>query len=487
MRAPAQSSHHYFMVTSQGASATRWLTFVLASNPAVFAAHGHFPIDSVTSGRFQKETSAGDSHSLTLGNAARELYEAHGIEEVFGAYRATKPEASVYGNIHSYTLEELMGRREKGLDHISQFVVANVVRHPVSYVESHSSLVGKAERHPDVYKSYADDMFPKALREFRELFLLDCPDFREFLAFAVSCYSALYVARDLGYEEVRHFRMEALTSDADTLAAFCRALTGLDYDRAELRFFIESGAINRHRESSRSTDPRALCRAWPAWKRDVAAVMFSETALARFERVGYEIDMLRERVDTAEPARDAAPSLYDRLEAMDGKHPYLALLEQGAGATHDAGPSSQPRLVASEAGYNIVEFEHEFFVVSQGLGEVNVAEGARTLIERHGDDQISVVATLDEARKRIRQRAGAAQQAGYAHLPRLVDTLFGFNIVHYLRNFFALKQNLGEVDLAADIATLSKRYSSKEVIVADTLESARTQVRGLVKKDDVPE
>src|SRR5271154_4878003 len=73
----------YFLVTSQGVSATRWIAFALASHPRVFAAHGHYAIDSVVARKFEREAAMNDSAPLTLGNEARAFYDDHDINGVF--------------------------------------------------------------------------------------------------------------------------------------------------------------------------------------------------------------------------------------------------------------------------------------------------------------------------------------------------------------------------------------------------------------------
>lgn len=319
----------YFIVTSQGVSATRWLAFALASHPKVFAAHGHFAIDSVANGKFQQEKSKDDVEALSDGNAALDLYEASEIDDIFAAYRSLRPDADAYGNVHSYTLDDLLRRRGKNARN-REFALANVVRHPVSYIDSHFCLVRKAERHPMVYRSYAFDQFPRALRKFRELFRVDCPDFREFLAFATSCYSVLNVARDLAHQQYQHHRMESLTTDGNALGAFCETLTGLTYRQEDLDAFVTSGPINRHRKLSDSADPWTIYRAWPYWKREIAAMMIPETVLASFENVGYELGMLRHGRGEAKSASAAVPCLADFLKSMDENHPLLGVLRERA-------------------------------------------------------------------------------------------------------------------------------------------------------------
>ena len=393
----------YFLVTSQGVSATRWIAFALASHRKVFAAHGHFTINSVVAGKFEQEKAKDDTGALSLGNAARELYETNDIDGIFAAYRSARPEAEAYGNVHSYTLDGLQ-RQLKNSGASSKFAIANVVRHPVSYIESHFSLVRKAEAHPDVYQDYEWQLFPQALAEFRELFLVDCPDFREFLAFAASCYSVLIVARDLGYQRFRHYQMESLTTDSDALAAFCQTLTGLVYSREELSSLIAAGAINRHRKPSARADERDIYDGWARWKKDIAAVMISETTLKKFEKVGYDIGMLRDGVGRAETESAPAPCLADCLKVMDEDHPLLALLRNDAVAAKRS--EAQPVLLESMLGYNIVQLGAEFFVVSEKIGEVHVTEGAQVLIKRYGNKGVMVADTIEEARTRIRNASG---------------------------------------------------------------------------------
>ncbi len=57
-------------------------------------------------------------------------------------------------------------------------------------------------------------------------------------------------------------------------------------------------------------------------------------------------------------------------------------------------------------GYNIVQFGTEFFVLNQSIGEVHVTDGAQALIERHGNKQVMVADTIEEARTCIRRACG---------------------------------------------------------------------------------
>src|ERR1700752_296739 len=91
-----------FLVTTPGLSATRWLSFVLASRPDVYVAHGKHSLESIVHGRFDKERQSGDRSSLALGNVMSEFYHCRSLSEVFDIYREFMPRAMAYGNVHSY-------------------------------------------------------------------------------------------------------------------------------------------------------------------------------------------------------------------------------------------------------------------------------------------------------------------------------------------------------------------------------------------------
>ncbi len=83
------------------------------------------------------------------------------------------------------------------------------------------------------------------------------------------------MSRDLAHEQFQHYRMETF-ANAKALGAFCQ-VTRLNYTQEQLGPFVASGAINRHRKTSDSTDPRTIYRSWPKWKQDIVSVMIPES------------------------------------------------------------------------------------------------------------------------------------------------------------------------------------------------------------------
>src|SRR5205823_15073874 len=119
--------------------------------------------------------------SLTRGNETRDFYESRPLEEVLSLYRGLWPEARAHGCVHAYTVHSLAraARRAQTLDGMR---IVNIVRHPVDWIASHYALVRSSEQHPRLYQQYLDEVFPQVLREFPELYLLKCPDYRAFVA-----------------------------------------------------------------------------------------------------------------------------------------------------------------------------------------------------------------------------------------------------------------------------------------------------------------
>jgi hypothetical protein len=496
----ADTRNREFIVTSQGVSATRWLAFVLASNPKVFVAHGHFPIDSIARSTFDKERTRDDKESLRIGNQSDDFYQNAGLDEVFATYRKTYPNAVACGNVHSYTLDGLLQQHP---DELAKYAVANVVRHPISYVESHTRLVRKSEPHPAIYDGYAANLFPAAVRSVPELLLIDCPDYREFLAFVVSCYSVLQVDRDLSHEKFKHFRMETLTSEPKLLKDFCKNVTGLNYSLTQLEAFINKGPINRHRRAKSKTDPLAIYQDWPHWKRDIVALMLADATLKRFENLDYDVAMLREpSAFKAAGPRDAAPCLADALNAMDENHPLLMknypppVTATNAGTPLPSNASVQ--LLESLAGYNLVRSGEHVYAIRQAVGKVDVTVGPQALLEQYGPEDLMVADTPDAARTRIelkilsrrleaieadRQRFVEIDKRTY-NLEELQQRLFHIEQLQ-IEQFVKLSETGGS--LAAEVRGLQshiQKLSEANASIANEALAARNQLNQIRVKTE---
>src|SRR5262245_29669801 len=254
-------SPRFFGVTNPGLSATRWLAHVLGAHPDVYVAHGKHALDSVQHEDFEKAKETAGIDSLVHGNDMAGFYAASSLEEVLARYQEEMPAARAFGFVHTYTVHTLV-RAARRHETLGQMCIQNLVRHPITYIASHYSLVRQAEKYPKLYAHYVGRVFPEAVKEYPELILLECPDYRAFVAFVVSCFGVANLIRDLSYPRIRSVRMEKLTSDLEALRSFCEELTGLAYSADMIGGFIRHGAINQHRTEKERKSPHDLYQAW---------------------------------------------------------------------------------------------------------------------------------------------------------------------------------------------------------------------------------
>ncbi len=330
-RRPSAVPHH-FLVTSRGASATRWLSFALASHPGVFVAHGKHYLQSIRDGHFETERRNDDTASLALGNVMSDFYRCRSLDEVFDIYSHLQPAAQSCGNVHTYQLEELHSRF--GLvNSPSGIRILNVIRHPVTYIASHAGMVRSARHYPALVKPWRMG-FERALKQHPELRQIEHHDAENFEAFIVSCQSVVQCVADLRNRKVLHIQMEELTSDVDCLLWCCEFLTQLSYDRKRLAGFVHDGPINRHRQATAPVAPDDVYNQWEPWQRTAAAIMLPNELLKQFEAEGYDVAMLwderRRSVRRAESTRKRldgkcdVPSAGECRDRLDAFRPHSA-------------------------------------------------------------------------------------------------------------------------------------------------------------------
>jgi hypothetical protein len=474
---PDKKSPRFFAVTTPGLSATRWLAYVLTAHPDVYVAHGKHALDALVQGQFTQEQQTSDALSLVRGNEMRELYEGASLEEVFACYQQTRPEACVYGCVHSYTLDSLI-RAARNPQTLANLRILNLVRHPVTYIASHYALVRSAEKHPRLYQLYVERVFPQALREFPELFLMPCSDLRAFLAFATSCLGVSNLIRSLVFAGVRTVKMEELTTRIERLQSVCQELTGFSYSQALLRPFLSRGAINQHRPKNASKEPRLVFTDWEPWQQDMAQMMIPGTVLDWLEEMDYDVTMLRVQKSApgksnAPSSETAVPSLADYLRMLDQRHPYLAHLTQ-------PGPSVVQFIETEQRCFELVHQEGKVYAVARSL---DVREHHRLSTEDLQQLEIEGLCfctdSVAEAWVAIAREMFPHPEEVAAKLrrtsPQLIEEGFKkFNLIAYEGKVFAMAQSVGPIDLASLSTTELKHLCNREqAYVADSAEDAR--------------
>lgn len=475
---PNTANPRFFAVTSPGLSASRWLSFVLASHPKVYVAHGKHRLDAVIAGDYSWERQFAGRDSLESGNDLRDFYETQSVEAVLSQYREVKPDAVAFGCVHSYTIESLI-RSVESPSTLASLKVWNLLRHPANYIASHEALVRSAEFHPRLYKLYTDDVFPQALASFPELRLMNCPDLKAFFTFVVSCFGVANQIADLAfYPGFQHVKMEAVTTSIELLQRVCEDVTGLSYSRKQLEEFIQGGSINSHRSAGATKDPAGIVDSWETWKRDIAAVMISETVLTRFEENGYDVSMLRPpliSIANAEPKTMRASScLGDRLRAIAPEHPWLTNLNH-------VGCSPIQEIETKYQGFRMTERNGRFYAVASVKVESDLgALSLRDLGALEEDDFCLSAESWAELLLLIRQHINVSSSLSGG--PRLLlEGYAGFNLVSFSGQVYALSQALGGLDLTQMASDkLKQLVETGQVFVFASLKEAKQRLDRLV-------
>lgn len=473
-----------YLVTTPGASATRWLSFALASHPDVYVTHGKFALDSVSRQGLDEEHRQGDRGSLTRGNELREFYAVRTLDEIFAAYREAVPSAAVHGNVHTFTIGELLQREENG-ESLEGIRIVNLVRHPIAFIESHTALVKSAEAQPDLREHYRR-VFREAVEFCPEALLVETDQPLEAMAFVVSCYAARQTALDLACARWPNARMEDLTTDVAALSRFCRDVTGLQYPAAELERLVNSGPINSHRAKPRPrmdasrlihpgprrAAPAAAWHEWPAWRRDVFALFVTPELFDLWEAAGYDVRVdvrhLRHVADAASVRADAGSVGHDA--GTENHVPFLPVQSSGpclGDFSDDLGlRRERPAAVLLEenfCGFNLYEAGPQGIALATSLGDIDWRQiDLRTLAAWQREGFCIQAPSVEVIRELLLARP-----------PALADSHAGFNIVTWRGKFFVVAQCLGPIDLTTLGDDEKSRFAADESLLwSNTLEEA---------------
>jgi hypothetical protein len=453
-----------YLVTTPGASATRWLSFALACHSDVYVTHGKFALDSVSQHGLDEEHRQGDRGSLTRGNELREFYAARTLDEIFAAYREAAPGAKAHGNVHTLTIGELL-QREKNGESLEGIRIVNLVRHPIGFIESHTALVLSAEAQPDLREHYRR-VFREAVGFCPEALLVETDQPVEAMAFVISCYAARQTALDLECERWPNARMEDLTTDVAALSRFCRDVTGLEYPAEELERLVQGGPINSHRAKPRRKDPAAAWHEWPTWRRDLFWLFASPQTFDLWQAAGYDVRAAAEAAsfctDAGSAGHDARAVTQVPFLPVQSSGPCLGDFSDQLGLRRE-----RPAAVLLEenfCGFDLYEAGPQAVALATSLGEVDWRQtDMRTLAAWQREGFCIIAPGVEVIREML-----------LAQPPVLVDSHDGYNIVGWRGQFVAIAQWLGHVDLAELSEPERKRCAANQSLLwGHTFEEAR--------------
>lgn len=290
---------NFFIVSSRGLTATTWFSQALNKHPLIFCCHGR---DRPERGQ--------ETEELLLSKEYREdrlIFEQRqrrmGILEYLDILKSASNGRKILGNVHGYVLVELIDKLSKaGL--YGEIPIANMVRNPVSFIESYTALV--CQRKHDYPEKYSKEHLPRANAN-RELLnsygLSDSGDV-EIYGFVEACQAVVKMSRELDIDNVPIILMEKIVSDKQYFADIANHLTRgkCFFDKDTIANIFTQKKINSHRDkikplnndekSSWSEEPYRIWTKWSKNKKMLFRYFLNEKQIKDFISLGYDISFV---------------------------------------------------------------------------------------------------------------------------------------------------------------------------------------------------
>ncbi|WP_206484747.1 hypothetical protein [Thalassotalea sp. G2M2-11] len=281
-------------VTSYGYSASRWLSYVLASNHDVYVAHGTYAFDSIVTGDYFKEKELAKNKvenldALTKGRELIAQIKSSSLTDLYSHYHELYPDYKSYGNVHSYVCRELFYKKDYEVVKPSTF---HLMRDPICFIESHSSGVISAEKTTELKEAY-QKFFTLFIERFPEIVACNWFDRNslEQKAFLLSVYTLHNIAQDeIRYgPQMQTIHMEKAISNIQYLRDTCEAITLHEYDINTLQTYVDGGAVNNHRNKNNSINSHKIFANWKAWQHQAFDFIIEQKNYAQcFHKMGYK-------------------------------------------------------------------------------------------------------------------------------------------------------------------------------------------------------
>ena len=301
---------HEFLVASHGLSASYWLAYSLNLHPDIVCIHGsdrsvvsdqdELDIDRLLERGgpgllFRKLQDIRAGAEARQGGFDRQQYDRW-MSEIY-------PGSGIVGSVHSFRMRDFEKIETTAL---SGLTVCNLIRHPVSLVNSGCGLLSRSflydlnELRWTASKVYQDDIsFVESLSAEYNL----KPGENETLSFFGACVMMKGLSLDAEVCEsmkarssyLGEFRMEALTSDREAFARLIKGISEdtLDSDGDYLDRVFESDRLNAHSNRRNVSKPGHVWDQWAPWQRKAFQHYFEKYGIRSFYgRLGYDFSFM---------------------------------------------------------------------------------------------------------------------------------------------------------------------------------------------------
>lgn len=355
-----------FLVTSHGRTATYWLASALHLHEDVQCSHGPAlpPV-------LEFSTQPPDEFALQA-HQCQDEFSKKSLDAFFAELELAS-EKPIVGNVHAYAAHQLTTRPIL-FNPQREIAVINVVRHPLTRIESLARRVLHEARFSDYSRSLLHEHFgsyvPKMVTDYLgENHAVDL-EIMENRAFLYAAFSVPHVDSMDFDTPIQHIPMERLTKDAEFFSWFFAFVTqgSANLSGDYLDKVMKSERMN-HQAPERPAV--ALYEKWPTWKKaTIQAISEWYGFTDSYSGLGYDFTFITE---------EGIPQ-----DCMIG------------------GSLGMPIFIGSHAHYNLLKIPGKVLAISQGIGPIDIPlVPAEQVSELLGNGLWIAADTIEEACRQI--------------------------------------------------------------------------------------
>ena len=289
-------SPKFFLVTTLGYSASRWLAKTLHQIDGVVCTHGRN--DPELGLVYDRNFRVKEWKKVWQDMPSRKTLSLNGF---FEELQSVGP-ADAYGNVHHYGIAEINQKLEHEQCEF-EFRSCDLIRHPVSVVESRyqahldpKNPNNRFEKGLTTFHSsmpqYVEEM---GLRNLVERHKLETSDEHVSMFFRALEGARWMTSAVDTYPAHKYIPMEEVVASPDTFCTVAEYLLGSDFElpKKQIEDNFTRERLNQHRSHRKRGGPAGDFKNWKAWQKDAARFYFERDRTAEvFSGFGYDFSFM---------------------------------------------------------------------------------------------------------------------------------------------------------------------------------------------------
>lgn len=294
---PSQNQKpHFFLVTTLGYSASRWLAKTLNQIDRVTCTHGRNKAELGLV--YDRDFRVKEWKEVWQDMPSRGALSLNAFFEELQSVGS----ADVYGNVHHYGIAELSQKLEH--EHCEfEFKCCDLIRHPISVIESryqaHLDTGNPNNRFEKDLGTFHDSM-PQYIEDMQLGDLVDRHKLDTSDKGVSMFFRALEGARWMTsavetYPAHKYIPMEEVVASPETFRAVAEYLLGPDIEisKKHIEEKFSRDRLNQHRTHRKRGGPAGDFKSWKAWQKDAARHYFErERTAVLFGSFGYDFSFM---------------------------------------------------------------------------------------------------------------------------------------------------------------------------------------------------